>query len=138
MIEGQIAKLERELEAQKTAYEKIATQLPVFTRSINYSTKANPITITYPNNTTFSFDGNERVVVTFSTSRGSNTIADLEITKDGQMIDLKVRRIPYSGGARWIVYTLPNYNGGNRVSTNYNFTVQSAVDGILGARMIWE
>ena len=137
MIEAEVSKLESEIAAQKAIYEKMATQMPVFTKSVNFTTKANPMTITY-GGTSYNFDGNERVLVTFNTSRGSNTVAALEMTTDGLKADLKTKRIPYTGGARWIIYDLPNYDSGNRIDTHYTFTVQSAIDGTLEAKMIWE
>lgn len=138
-MEAELKKLEDEIEAQKAAYEKMAIQMPIFTKSINFTTSANPMNIRYPDNTNYSFDGNERVVVTFTTSRGSNTLATLELTSDAIKADLKIKRVPYSGGARWIVYDIPNYDGGgNRIDTHYTFTVQSAVAGTLGAKMVWQ
>ena len=138
MIEKEIKKLQEEIEAQKAVFEKTALQLPVVTKTISFTTKANPMNIDYGGGTTYSFDGNERVVVTFATSRGSNTAAVLEMTSDGIMADLKVKRVPYAGGARWVVYSMPNYSEGNRIDTHYTFTVQSALDGTLEAKMIWE
>jgi len=142
MTEAELKKLEDEITALKAAYEKQAIQMPVFTKSIYFTTSANPMHIDYGDGNVYDFDGNERVVVTFNTSRGSNTLATLEMTIDGFNSDLKVKRVPYSGGARWIVYNSPTYGevGGNwqRINTNYNFTVQSAVDGTLSARMIWQ
>lgn len=138
-MEETIKKLEDEIAAQKATFEKMATQLPVYTKSINFTTKANPMKIVYPGGTEYKFDGNERVVVTFATNRGSNTIATLEMTTDAFKSDLKFKRVPYSGGARWIVYNMANFDGqGNRIDTHYNFTVQSAIDGALGAKMVWE
>lgn len=141
-MEKELQRLEDEIKAQRTVFEKMALQMPVFTKSINYTTKANPMTISYSSGGSYNFDGNERVKVTFTTSRGSNTLANLEITSDGIKADLKVFRVPYSGGARWIIYSMPKYEtvGGTyqRVDTHYSFTVQSAVEGTLDARMIWE
>ncbi len=138
MIENELTKLENEIIAQKATYEKMATQMPVFTKSVDFTTLGNSITMDQGGGSTFTFDGNERVEVTFNTSRGSNTLAVLEMTSDAIKADLKVKRVPYNGGAKWIVYDIPNYNNGNRVDTHYTFTVQSAVDGLLGAKMIWQ
>ncbi len=139
MTEQEIKRLEDEIAAQKATYEKMALQMPVFTKSVDFTTSANPMHIDYGGGTTYNFEGNERVVVTFDTARGSNTLATLEMTSDGVMADLKVKRVPYTGGARWVVYSMPNYDsGGNRIDTHYTFTVQSAVDGMLGAKMIWQ
>ena len=137
MTEVDIKKLEDELAAQKAIYEKMATQMPIFTKSVNFTTKANPMTLT-SGGTSYNFDGNERVKVTFDTSRGSNTVATLEMTTDGLKADLKIKRVPYTGGARWIIYDMPNYDNGNRIDTHYSFTVQSAIDGTLEAKMVWE
>lgn len=138
MMEQELTRLEDEINAMKATFEKTALQMPVFTHSIEFKTSANKITMNQ-SGSTFDFDGNERVQVTFDTARGSNTLAVLEMQSDGIKADLKVKRVPYTGGARWIVYDMPNYNsGGNRIDTNYTFTVQSAVDGVLGAKMIWQ
>lgn len=137
-MEKELIRLEEEIKAQKAAYEKMALQMPTFTTSVDFTTLANPMSIDQGSGA-YNFDGNERVVVTFTTSRGSNTLAVLEMISDGLKADLKVKRIPYTGGARWIVYDLPNFDsGGNRIDTHYTFTVQSAVEGTLGAKMIWQ
>lgn len=142
MMEAELKKLEEEIRAQKTAFEKMGLQMPVFTKSVNFSTLANPMKIDYGGGDVYEFDGNERVIVTYATSRGSNTLATLEMTIDGLTANLKVKRVPYAGGSRWIIYNTPTYAevGGNyqRVATNYTFTVRSAVDGTLDARMIWQ
>lgn len=140
MMEAELKKLEEEIRAQKTAFEKMGLQMPVFTKSVNFSTLANPMRIDYGGGDVYEFDGNERVVVTYATSRGSNTLATLEMTIDGLTANLKVKRVPYAGGARWIIYNSPTYGGADykRIPTNYVFTVQSAVDGSLSARMIWQ
>lgn len=136
-MEAEITRIENEIDAQKATFEKTAYQMPVFTNSIEFKTSANKITMDQGAGP-FSFDGNERVLVTFDTARGSNTLAVLEMTSDSILADLKVKRIPYSGGARWVVYDMPNYDDGTRIDTHYTFTVQSAVDGTLGAKMIWQ
>lgn len=139
--EKELKKLEDEITAQKAVFEKMAAQLPVYTKSVNFKTKANPMHMDQ-GGSSYNFDGNERVVVTFATDRGSNTVATLEMTVTGFTSDLKVKRVPYTGGARWIVYNTPTYGqvGGTwqRIDTIYDFTVQSAVSGTLGAKMIWE
>lgn len=142
IVEKEVKKLEDEMKALKATFEKMALQMPVFTNSVNFTTSANPMHIDYSGGSTYDFDGNERVVVTLSTNSGVNTLATLEIEMDGFTSDFKVKRVPYSGGARWIIYNSPNYGevSGDyqRIDTNYTFTVQSAVDGTLEAKMIWQ
>ena len=73
-------------------------------------------------------------MVTFDTSRGSNTIATLEISVDNTSASPIVQRVNYSGGARWIVTGqpyIPSYP--NWLPTTYTFTVHSMVDGIITA-----
>lgn len=137
--EKELQKLENEIKALKTAYEKMALLMPVFTSSVNFATEANRITATWSSGYTYEFDGNERVLVTYDTNTGANTLATLEMTTDGIAVDLKTQRVPYSGGARWLIYSMPNYDSnGNRIATNYTFTVHAAVEGTLGAKMIWQ
>lgn len=138
-IEKEIAKLENEIEAQKSTFEKMATQMPVFTHAIEFATSSNDCTLQYDSTTT-TYRGPERVVVTYDTGRGSNTLATLEVITDKARPETRVTRVPYSGGARWIVIdSNPSSTAqGAWAPTVYNFAVQSAVDGTLSARMIWE
>lgn len=129
-----IQKLEEEVKALKNAFSQTALQLPVFTYTIYFTTTVNQITIQEPGYPSFTFDGSGRTVVTFDSAAGVNTLAFLEIEYDDGgygMSDTKVRRVPYSGGARWIVYDM----GGQ---IDYKFVVHSAVQGTLGAKMIWQ
>lgn len=134
--------LESEIDAQKAVYEKQAAQLPVFTKEVTLTTARNSITITptaYPEYA-FTTDGNERVAVTFNTSSGANTLAVLEITSDNSdAVNFDVKRVPFSGGAKWIVSASPRYDSSyNRQDTHYTFVVHSVMDGTLEAKMIWE
>ena len=141
--EKNITKLEAEVDAQKVAFEKQASQLPVYTKSIQFTTQENSITMTpidFPDQP-FTTEGNERVVVTFTTDSGANTLATLEVSSDNnfQAADFSVTRVPYSGGARWIVSAIPRYDQSlNRIDTHYTFMVHSVMDGTLEAKMIWE
>ncbi len=140
--ENNIIKLENEVEAQKTAFERQSSQLPVFTKTIQFTTEENSVTLTpidYPDQP-FTTQGNERVVVTFATESGSNTLATLEVRSDNEsQSDFTITRIHYAGGARWIVSATPRYDQSfNRIDTHYTFTVHSVIDGTLEAKMIWE
>lgn len=133
-LEKTLAKLEDEIKALKNAYEQTALQIPVFTYEKDFTTSINNITITYPDNDAYSFEGWNRTVITFISERGVNALAVLEILPDDGgtgIATLKVRRVPYSGGARWILLDV----GGER---NYKFVVHSSVKGSLDARMIWQ
>lgn len=132
----ELTKLEDEIKALKNAFQQTALQLPVFTYTINYTTLVNNITIKQSGYPDYSFEGVARVVVTFTSSMGANALATLEVSWDDGgigMTDYKVRRVPYAGGARWIVYNSPINS-----TIDYTFTVHSAVQGTLGAKMIWQ
>lgn len=134
-VEQKISNLERELKAMKVAFERSATKTNLITKPISFNTKENLITLSgqYP----FSQDDLERVVVTLSTSSGANTIAKLEISGNYDTLPT-VRRVPFSGGARWVVTNSPRQSGGSWTPTTYNFTVHSLVNGTINAGMIWE
>lgn len=140
--EKEIKALEQEIDAQKVAFEKMASQLPVFTETISFTTKRNEVTLTPIDQPEYAYttDGNERVQVTFATESGANTIAVLEIDSDNEdTIDFVIERIPYAGGARWIITAVPRYDSSwNRIDTHYTFRVHSIMEGTLEARMIWE
>lgn len=131
-----IKSIEDELDALKTSFEQSATTMPIFTKSVDLVTERNKLDYKYTYmGQEFEYDMNaaERVLVTFTTSRGSNTIAALEITVDNAKASPEVRRVDYSGGARWEVIGQPNMNYPNWNPTEYTFTVHSMVDGTLTA-----
>lgn len=131
-----IHELRREYQEQKVAFERSATQFNLFTKTLNFATSAN-ICRYSEGGISFDYEDNERVVVTLSTSSGANTLAKLEISGDFSTPPI-VRRVPYSGGARWIVSNTPRDLRGSWAATNYTFVVQTLVNGTLSARMIWE
>lgn len=126
-----IKDLRQEYHAQKAAFEQSASNILLYTKSINFSTSQNEWTF-YEQGGSFTSNEPERVVVTLATNTGSNTLAKLEISTDGAAPI--VRRVPFSGGARWVV-TAPAKAGWS--ATNYNFVVQTLVNGTLTAKMIW-
>lgn len=132
-----IKNLRREYHALKQAFEANATQINLITRTTSFATKKNECYWDDPNAASYDYTGNERTIVTFDTTSGANTIAKLEIS--GDYVNLpEVRRMPYTGGARWVVSTAPEHFGSDWEATHYQFTVQSLVDGSLSAKMIWE
>lgn len=130
-----IANLRREYHALKQAFQASATKINLVTKTIQFSTSRNACNYN-GDGINFNYDDNERVVVTLQTTSGANTLANLEISDNyGPPI---VRRVPYSGGARWIVTNAPRQSGGNWAPTTYNFTVQTLINGTLSAKMIWD
>ena len=161
--DSQIKQLEQEIKALKTSFEQSASMLTVYTEEISFQTSMNVTNFTNSGSynplewqtlvamnrtsdgTRFSI---ETVQVTFRCEAGINTFASLEIDKlNGEEAGLRTisqRRIPYSGGARWLVTVAPNatligttgYYSWN--PTQLKFAVQSAVKGTLEAKMIWQ
>lgn len=132
--------IRRELQAQKIAQQRSASQIYLHTKSITFNTKVNSCTWTETNPPyVFNYEDNERVVVTLTTPSGVNTLANLEISGNYDLMPT-VERVPFSGGARWYVTTSPRYNWDDHTwrTTTYNFTVQTLVDGTLTAAMYWE
>lgn len=130
--EQRIRALRIEANALKQAFMASATQINLITKNLAYSTKKNLI-----NQGGFTYEDQERVVVTYASTEGVNTLAKLEITGDYDTVPI-VRRVPYSGGARWVVSNAPKMGIGGWQATNYTFTVQAVVNGTITAKMIWE
>lgn len=130
-----------ELQAQKVAFAQLSSTLPLHTENLTYNTKKNACHVHdlwYPGSD-YDYDGYEQVILTLDTPAGENTLASLEITGNYDLLPT-VRRIPYTGGARWSIISSPRFNPGDHswLATTYNFTVQTLVDGTLSAKMIWE
>lgn len=128
-----ISELEAESKALKQGFDRSASNMSVFTKTVSITTTKNAITITEPGGFTTTSNDQERIVVTFNTKNGSNTIAKLEFTTSSSYMPIK-RLTTYSGGARWILSNNPMTDGsGNWIETTYNLTVQSFLDGTLTA-----
>lgn len=139
-VEKQLNALEAEVKAQKMAYEQAATSMPVFTASVDFTTTRNEIT-TRSSSGNYTENGVERVMVTLDTDTGINTIATLEMETNNTNSAPTIRRVSYSGGARWVVTNQPRVNLGdlqdnNWYPTHYRFQVQSLVQGSLRAENI--
>ena len=158
-VDNQLQKLEQEIESIRTAFSQNASTMTVYTSTIDFTTSEN---ITNWSNSgsynplqweplasmekTASGDrfGAETIEVTFSCNAGINIFANLEIkfvdVKEGLAV-LNCRRIPYSGGARWIVTvqpksTMDGYGNYTWLPSKLKFAVQSAAQGNLTARML--
>jgi hypothetical protein len=126
-----LKQLEDESKALKQVFDRSALSMTIFTKTASISTSQNKITVTYPDGSTDSFNDQERIVVTFNTKTGANTLAKLEYTTTSPFIPIK-RLQTYSGGARWMLSNNPNINNsGQWTSAKYDITVQSFLDGTL-------
>lgn len=158
-VDSQLQKLEQEIEAIRTAFTQNASTMTIYTSTLDFTTSEN---ITNWSNSgsynplqweplvsmekTAGGDrfGSETIEVTFSCNAGINTFANLEI----KFVDIKqglavvnCRRVPYSGGARWLVIvqpksTMDGYGNYTWQPSTLKFAVQSAAQGNLTARMI--
>lgn len=162
-VEQQIQALEQEVKALRTAFEQNASSMNLQTYKLEFTTSRNttnwsnsgaynplewdPLT-SMPVDANGNKIGTETIEVTFNCSAGINTFANLEIdpidvSNDNWAI-ISSRRVPYSGGAQWLVAIKPNVAMiGNTGKYQWSpskllFAVQSAAPGTLTARMIWE
>lgn len=130
-VENWLAKLETEAAAMKQGYQRPANTIPVLQNSLTHSTVKNTLIFYSPSGDNV-FNSPERIIVTFATTSGTKTLATLELTSNSSFKP-KVRRIPYTGGARWIVTAPAKGQGTSWEATEYNFTVESMIDGTLSA-----
>ena len=161
-VEKQISQLEEEIQAIKSSFELQAASAQVETKTITFSTSANIIRwsnsspynplqwetlVSLPKAQNGDCYGNEEILVTFNCASGSNTIASLEIKEisvNAGVVFLSARRIPYSGGARWIINLPPNTtldgDTGYHIwsPSTIQIAVQSMIEGTLEAKMIWQ
>lgn len=134
--QSKLEELKQEVRALKVAFQQSATKLNLITKQISFSTSKNTITQS-SGGYDFSYEGQERVVVTLDTASGANTIAKLEISGNFDFAPI-VRQVPYLGGARWVVSNSPKLSGTTWSATTYEFVAQTLVNGTLSAKMIWE
>lgn len=137
MITTQILlkQLRREYWALKMAFAATATSIKLTTKTLQFSTSKNACRQS-GGGIAFDYEDNERVLLTLDTPSGANTLAKLEISGNYTELPI-VRRVPYAGGAAWVVSNAPRYASGSWAATTYNFTVQTLVNGTLSAKMIW-
>lgn len=160
-VDSQLQKLEQEIASIRAAFSQNASSMDIFTSTVEFTTSRN--TTNWSNSGSYNplqweplvsmrrtaggdRFGSETIEVTFSCNAGINTFANLEINfvdvKEGLAV-LSCRRVPYSGGARWIVIvqpksTMDGYGNYTWQPSTLKFAVQSAVQGTLTARMIWQ
>lgn len=135
-VEKQLNALETEARALKIAYEQVATSMPVFTTRLDFTPTKNELIARY-GSTSRTENDIERVVLTLDTERGTNTLATLELETNADAAP-NIRRVPYKGGARWVITNQPRVQSGswwsgNWLPTTYRFQVQSLVKGSLRA-----
>lgn len=128
-VEAWLSRLEKESDALKQTFLRSATSLKVITNTLTYQTVRNAITIVFSGGSNV-FNDPERFIVTFDTFTGSNTIARLEMSTDQQYPFVKVRRLPYSGGARWSV-VMNSRDYATWTTTNCQISIHSLVDGSI-------
>lgn len=160
-VDSQLQKIEQEIESIRAAFSQNASNMTIYTSTLDFTTSRN--TTNWSNSGSYSpleweplismyrtsggdrFD-TETIEVTFTCTAGINTFANLEIDFTSIASGLAVvssRRVPYSGGARWIVTVRPNSTTDGSgydvwVPSTLRLAVQSAVQGNLTARMIWQ
>lgn len=160
-IEQQIEGLEEEIKALKCSFSQSANSMKIYTVEKAFETKANIVRASNPNpynplewsaitsipkNQNGDGYGRETILATFNCLKGINTFASLEFTvlaPSGLNI-ISTKRVPYAGGARWQIEIRPNVtmDGGTGFyiwsTTKLHFAVQSAAEGTLEVKMIWE
>ena len=162
-IESEIEEIEEEMKSLKASFQQAASSMTVYTSTMDFTTSANSITwngngnwepLKYPwldsldgltsaGSGAYTGYGRERIEVTFDCSAGINTFASLEIDLvDAINTAVWFKRVPYSGGARWIILIRANGNYSQGIWQSWKpnklrFAVQSAVPGTIGAKMIW-
>lgn len=161
-VEKQMSQIEEEIKAIKDSFEQSASSMKIYTNETTYQTKANTMRIsnsgTYnplqwsriisiPQDVYGNWFGPEIVVVTFDCPAGNNTFASLELSKEplAALDSTSVRRVPYAGGAKWLIEVQPNVDSDPDHSSYYlwnpttlNIAIQSASEGVIGVKMIWE
>lgn len=159
-VDQQLEKMEQEIKALRASFEINANSMKVYTKELQFTTQKNKTS--WSNSQAYNplqweqlvsmakeSDGNrfstETIVVTFDCAAGINTFAQLEINLvsglDTNWLVIGCRRVPYSNGARWIVTTRPNLDNPSYdvwYPTVLKFAVQSAAEGTLTAKMIWQ
>lgn len=97
-IESELTKLEVEADARKVAFERAPYTLSVSTSTETAVTTANTVTFNGEawSSPSYYYCAKE---VTYTTYSGANTIAKIATDQE----NARIRRVPYAGGAKWIV-----------------------------------
>ena len=136
-LENKLEALESELKALKTTFNRASSSLQIYVNLLHFETTTDEVVITGPDAATYY--GAERVELTLDAIGGVNALAVVEMTGNYNSGVIYrppiVRRVPYNGGAKWIIESWPFGDG---TPIKYDFTVVSNVDGNLTAKMIWQ
>ena len=120
-----LKQLEDDAAGLDKAYARYAHQLPVKRSVARYSgTGAGP---EY---------GNRRILITFNTDTGANTLASLGLSGDETSIQ-SVARKPYDGGAQWAVLFYKMGSDDKQVAVNFNIEVMSLIAGSITITEAW-
>lgn len=167
-LEGQIEKLEQEIKDIKAAFMVSANHMDIKTIRTSITTEVNLCSFSNSGSwdtdkwmriiTSYQYQAQsqpmvpayceEIVEVTFRSANGSNVILNLEV--QGAQNTIFTQRVPFNGGAQWILRLGPNvtpvYNPDYPFVIDYytwqptvlTLAVQSGVPGTLEARMKWD
>lgn len=109
-----LKRLEDDASGLDKAYQRLAKNLTVETTEADY-TSSGQYNSAYGN----------RIVVTFKTNNGGNTLATLGLTSSGSSLIQCVSRRKYNGGAQWAIVATANN------SISYHFQVKSLLKGTI-------
>ena len=160
-VEQQIEQLDDEIKALKASFEQNANSMEVFTTETTFDTRANIVNASnsgsyspldwskiwsIPKDQYGNGYGTETIVVTFNCTNGINTFASLEFTvlAPAGFNIASTKRIPYNGGARWLIMIDPNLTAIGETGryswspTKLHIAVQSATRGTMEVKMLWD
>lgn len=109
-----LKQLEDDANGLNKAYQRLSKNLTIETTEADF-TSSGSYNSAYGN----------RIVVTFKTNDGSNTLATLGLTSNANNLIQSISRCKYNGGARWIIVATANN------SINYHFQVKSLLKGTI-------
>ncbi len=109
-----LKRLEDDASGLDKAYQRLAKNLTIETTETDY-TSTGQYNSAYGN----------RIVVTFKTNNGGNTLATLGLTSSAGNLIQCISRCKYDGGARWIIVATANN------SISYHFQVKSLLKGTI-------
>ncbi len=122
-VEKQLTELENESKALHAAFEQSAGSLRLFHKTIKF--KGESVWIAEEPGSVFGHRGRRRVCLTYETTLGIRTIAQLD-SGGGHIGTQLAKRVPYDKGARWII----------RTDSEHTLTVHAMLDGKLTAEII--
>lgn len=160
-IDQQVQKIEEEIKEIKSSFEHNANSMQVYTSKLVFTTSKNvtnwsnsgaysplewePLISMFGESNGDKFD-HETIELTFDCAYGINTFANLEmrfVSVSSGFVVATTRRVPYSGGARWLIIVQPKATSDSLgyytwYPSTIEFAVQSAAQGTLRAKMLWQ